>query len=290
MPSLIDIRRRVRAVKSTQQITKAMKMVSASKLRRAQDRVMHARPYANQALRVMSSVARRVDPSLHPLLRQSDVPGAPALLMVIAADRGLCGGFNSNIMKQATAFVQNTRDRVVALGLIGRKARDFFVRQSGAQAETIQGAKTFRCGEGACPTDTDRCPLAEVARLPQDFTKQYGRIDVGGQRCDCRSSARRSRMSTLSFRGGGSFTRWIGGVPGLGARIESSRRSPPPYGTMRAIGVFRSRTVSVRPRRTARRCSLSRALRSQIRTSSMTRSCGEWSRRRHVRTPLHLRP
>ena len=130
MPSLIDIRRRVRAVKSTQQITKAMKMVSASKLRRAQDRVMHARPYANQALRVMSSVARRVDPSLHPLLRQSDVPGAPALLMVIAADRGLCGGFNSNIMKQATAFVQNTRDREVALGLIGRKARDFFVRRN----------------------------------------------------------------------------------------------------------------------------------------------------------------
>lgn len=129
MPSLIDIRRRVRAVKSTQQITKAMKMVSASKLRRAQDRIIHARPYANQALRVMSSVAQRVDPSLHPLLRQSDVPGAPPLLIVISADRGLCGSFNSNVVKQASTFVQDSRDREVALALIGRKGRDFFVRR-----------------------------------------------------------------------------------------------------------------------------------------------------------------
>jgi F-type H+-transporting ATPase subunit gamma len=129
MPSLIDIRRRVRAVKSTQQITKAMKMVSASKLRRAQDRIIHARPYANQALRVMSSVAQRVDPSLHPLLRQSDVPGAPPLLIVISADRGLCGSFNSNVVKQASTFVKESTDREVAMALIGRKARDFFVRR-----------------------------------------------------------------------------------------------------------------------------------------------------------------
>lgn len=129
MPSLIDIRRRVRAVKSTQQITKAMKMVSASKLRRAQDRIIHARPYANQALRVMSSVAQRVDPSLHPLLRQSEVPGAPPLLIVISADRGLCGSFNSNVVKQASTFVQEATDREVAMALIGRKSRDFFVRR-----------------------------------------------------------------------------------------------------------------------------------------------------------------
>jgi F-type H+-transporting ATPase subunit gamma len=129
MPSLIDIRRRVRAVKSTQQITKAMKMVSASKLRRAQDRIINARPYANQALRVMSSVARRVDPAAHPLLRDTDVPGAPPLLIVIAADRGLCGSFNSNVLKQASAFVQDTKDRQVAMALIGRKSRDFFRRR-----------------------------------------------------------------------------------------------------------------------------------------------------------------
>jgi F-type H+-transporting ATPase subunit gamma len=129
MPSLIDIRRRVRAVKSTQQITKAMKMVSASKLRRAQDRIINARPFANQALRVMSSVAQRVDPTLHPLLRQTDVPGAPPLLIVISADRGLCGSFNSNVVKQASTFVHDATDREVALALIGRKGRDFFVRR-----------------------------------------------------------------------------------------------------------------------------------------------------------------
>ena len=129
MPSLIDIRRRVRAVKSTQQITKAMKMVSASKLRRAQSRIIGARPYAQQALRVMSSIAKRVDPEAHPLLRDSDVPGAPPLLIVISADRGLCGSFNSNILKKAAAFLEDTPDKQVAMALIGRKARDFFVRR-----------------------------------------------------------------------------------------------------------------------------------------------------------------
>ena len=129
MPSLIDIRRRVRAVKSTQQITKAMKMVSASKLRRAQQRIIGARPYARQALRVMSSIAKRVDPEAHPLLRDSDVPGAPPLLIVISADRGLCGSFNSNILKKAATFLEDTPDRQVAMALIGRKARDFFVRR-----------------------------------------------------------------------------------------------------------------------------------------------------------------
>jgi F-type H+-transporting ATPase subunit gamma len=129
MPSLIDIRRRVRAVKSTQQITKAMKMVSASKLRRAQQRIIGARPYAQQALRVMSSIAKRVDPEAHPLLRDSDVPNAPPLLIVISADRGLCGSFNSNILKKAATFLADTPDRQVAMALIGRKARDFFIRR-----------------------------------------------------------------------------------------------------------------------------------------------------------------
>jgi F-type H+-transporting ATPase subunit gamma len=129
MPSLIDIRRRVRAVKSTQQITKAMKMVSASKLRRAQQRIIGARPYAKQALRVMSSIAGRVDPEAHPLLRDSDVPNAPPLLIVISADRGLCGSFNSNILKKAATFLADTPDRQVAMALIGRKARDFFIRR-----------------------------------------------------------------------------------------------------------------------------------------------------------------
>jgi F-type H+-transporting ATPase subunit gamma len=113
MPSLIDIRRRVRAVKSTQQITKAMKMVSASKLRRATDRVVGARPFAQQMLRVLNSLAGRVDPEAHPLLRESETPTAPPLLIVIAADRGLCGSFNSNILKQAATFRPESTDRAV---------------------------------------------------------------------------------------------------------------------------------------------------------------------------------
>jgi len=130
MPSLIDIRRRVRAVKSTQQITKAMKMVAASKLRRAQERVVGARPYAQQMLRVLNSLAARVDPEAHPLLRESaGGPGAPPLLVVISADKGLCGSFNTNVTKQATLFVQDSPDRQVAMALVGRKGRDFFMRR-----------------------------------------------------------------------------------------------------------------------------------------------------------------
>mgnify|MGYP003377336094 CR=1 FL=1 len=101
MPSLIDIRRRVRATKSTQQITKAMKMVSSSKLRRAQERIVRSRPYAQEMLRVFNSLATRVDPAAHPLL-QDDPQAARTLLVVISADRGLCGSFNTNVIK-ATA-------------------------------------------------------------------------------------------------------------------------------------------------------------------------------------------
>jgi F-type H+-transporting ATPase subunit gamma len=130
MPSLIDIRRRVRAVKSTQQITKAMKMVAASKLKRAQDRVIGARPYAQQMLRVLNGLASRVDGDAHPLLAQrDDTAGAPAMVVVIAADKGLCGSFNGNVLKQASTFVRETPDRQVAMALVGRKSRDFFRRR-----------------------------------------------------------------------------------------------------------------------------------------------------------------
>src|SRR5688500_5406415 len=101
MPSLIDLRRRIRAVKSTQQITKAMKMIAASRLKRAQERVVGARPFARQMQRVLNGLVTRVDPSMHPLLRQP-VPGeGRPLLIIVTADRGLCGSFNSNIIKIA---------------------------------------------------------------------------------------------------------------------------------------------------------------------------------------------
>jgi F-type H+-transporting ATPase subunit gamma len=131
MPSLLDIRRRVRAVKSTQQITKAMKMVAASKLRRAQERIQHARPYALQMMRVLNSLASRVDPAAHPLLDDRKTPraGGRALLIVITADRGLCGSFNTNVVKAAGTFITEYRNGEVSLGLVGRRGRDYFARR-----------------------------------------------------------------------------------------------------------------------------------------------------------------
>ena len=129
MPSLIDLRRRIRAVKNTQQITKAMKMVAASKLRRAQERIMNARPYALQMQRVLSSLAARVDPAAHPLLavreRRAD---SRTLVIVVTGDKGLCGSFNTNIIKGAASFVTESAEHC-RLGLVGRKGRDFFGRR-----------------------------------------------------------------------------------------------------------------------------------------------------------------
>jgi F-type H+-transporting ATPase subunit gamma len=131
MPALIDLRRRIRSVKSTQQITKAMKMVASSRLRRAQDHVLGARPFARWVLTLLRSVAARVDPTLHPLLAAHDLsrPGARVLLIVVTADKGLCGAFNTNILKEATRFMSALPGRAFALGLVGRKGRDFFRRR-----------------------------------------------------------------------------------------------------------------------------------------------------------------
>jgi F-type H+-transporting ATPase subunit gamma len=129
MPSLIDLRRRIRAVKNTQQITKAMKMVAASKLRRAQERIMNARPYAVQMQRVLTSVAARVDPSIHPLLTARErTPESKTMVVVVTSDKGLCGSFNTNVIKAAGAFIVNTTEGC-ELGLVGRKGRDFFGRR-----------------------------------------------------------------------------------------------------------------------------------------------------------------
>jgi F-type H+-transporting ATPase subunit gamma len=131
MPSLLDIRRRIRAVKSTQQITKAMKMVAASRLRRAQERIQQARPFATEMLRVLNSLATRVDPASHPLLDERRAPRAAgkSLLFVITADRGLCGSFNTNAIKAASTFIVEDPAREVALGLVGRRGRDYFARR-----------------------------------------------------------------------------------------------------------------------------------------------------------------
>src|SRR5881628_3155802 len=129
MPSLIDLRRRIRAVKNTQQITKAMKMVAASKLRRAQERIMNARPYAVQMQRVLGSVASRVDPSIHPLLSiRERRPDSKTLVIVVTGDKGLCGSFNTNVIKAAGVYLTEMT-APATLGLVGRKGRDFFGRR-----------------------------------------------------------------------------------------------------------------------------------------------------------------
>src|SRR5881397_516861 len=104
MPSLLDIRRRIRSVKNTQQLTKAMKTVSAAKLRRAQDRVFSARPYAAQLKQVLGNLAARIETVTHPLLQVR--PETRILLVVVTADRGLCGAFDSNIIRTAQHFVR----------------------------------------------------------------------------------------------------------------------------------------------------------------------------------------
>jgi F-type H+-transporting ATPase subunit gamma len=125
MPNLLDIRRRIKSVKNTQQITKAMKMVSAAKLKRAQDRVITARPFANKMTEVLGELATRTDENFHhPLL---DIRGDERyLLVLVTADKGLCGAFNTNLTKAAQAFIKDRPDKKVELLPIGRKGRDFF--------------------------------------------------------------------------------------------------------------------------------------------------------------------
>jgi F-type H+-transporting ATPase subunit gamma len=131
MPSLIDIRRRIRSVKSTQQITKAMKMVSAAKLRRAQERVVASRPYAGMLRDMLSNVAaaaKSIDEFEGGALLQPR-PENRIQVILITSDRGLAGAFNSNLLKAAQRFIEEHPGAQVELELIGRKGRDFFRRR-----------------------------------------------------------------------------------------------------------------------------------------------------------------
>ena len=131
MPSLIDIRRRIRTVRNTQQITKAMKMVAAARLRRAQDRVVGARPYARMFSKLLSDVAAAAlqdeRMAAHPLLAQRAEERIQ--LILVTADRGLAGAFNSNLIKAAVKFLAEHQFVTVELELLGRKGRDFFRRR-----------------------------------------------------------------------------------------------------------------------------------------------------------------
>lgn len=127
MATLLDLRRRTRSVKNTQQITKAMKMVAASKLRRAQDAILSARPFAKKMLEVLNSLATRADPEGHPLLKVREPERIE--VVVITADKGLCGSFNANILKSAQQFLEKERSEELKLRVVGKKARDYFRRR-----------------------------------------------------------------------------------------------------------------------------------------------------------------
>jgi len=136
MPSLIDIRRRIRSVKNTQQITKAMKMVSAAKLRRAQDRVIASRPYGALLKKVLANVAMAAaadeQAGSNPLLAER--PEKNILLVLVTGDKGLAGAFNSNLIKGAQKFIAEHPGGSVRMELIGRKGRDFFKKRGATVA------------------------------------------------------------------------------------------------------------------------------------------------------------
>jgi F-type H+-transporting ATPase subunit gamma len=122
MPTLLDYRRRIRSVKSTQQITRAMKFISAAKLRRAQEGVFAARPYAGEILRVMRSAAARMESAAHPLLERR--PEEKILVVVLTGDRSLAGAFNTNVIRRAIQFLRENSSKKTQVIAVGKKGRD----------------------------------------------------------------------------------------------------------------------------------------------------------------------
>jgi F-type H+-transporting ATPase subunit gamma len=161
MPNLLDIRRRIKSVKNTQQITKAMKMVSASKLRRAQDRVVTARPFANKMMEVLGELAKRTDEDFHhPLLDERG--DERYLLVLVTADKGLCGAFNTNLVKAAQSFMKENSEKSIEILAIGRKGRDFFRSRNAVIA-----------GEYIGLTGKGRVDFAEALDVARHIIKLY---------------------------------------------------------------------------------------------------------------------
>ena len=161
MPNLLDIRRRLKSVKNTQQITKAMKMVSAAKLKRAQDRVVTARPFANKMTDVLSGLADRAGEDFHhPLL---DARGDERyLLVLITADKGLCGAFNTNLIKAAQGFINKNPGKQVEIVAVGRKGRDFFRRRNANVSNEYVGL-----------TGKGRVEFSEALEVARDVIKRF---------------------------------------------------------------------------------------------------------------------
>jgi F-type H+-transporting ATPase subunit gamma len=128
MATLLDLRRRVRSVKNIRQITRAMRMVAAAKLRRTQDRIVNSRPFSDKAWEVMNGLAERTEVRDHPLFRRPDREEHVTVL-VITSDKGLCGSFNTNILRRADTALHSWQDQAVQLALVGRKAYDYYRKQ-----------------------------------------------------------------------------------------------------------------------------------------------------------------
>jgi F-type H+-transporting ATPase subunit gamma len=128
MPTLIDFRRRIRSVKNTQQITRAMKFVAAAKLRRAQENVFAARPYAKEMIRVLRSAISRMEEPQHPLLARR--PEERVLVLVLTGDKGLCGAFNTNVLRRAVEFLRERAQQKLEVIPVGKKGRDALRKRS----------------------------------------------------------------------------------------------------------------------------------------------------------------
>ncbi|HEX3351810.1 MAG TPA: ATP synthase F1 subunit gamma [Terriglobales bacterium] len=185
MPNILDIRRRIRSVTNTRQITKAMKMVSAAKLRRAQERALAARPYAQMLTNVLKSLVSRAeiyDPDTgeprHPLLARR--PEKNALLIVVTGDKGLAGAFNTNILKAAIRFIATKADKNLEIETIGRKGRDFLRRRyPTAEARTIDAqtsAQTTIVGEQI--GIFNRIDYALASELAERVIERYAKEEI----------------------------------------------------------------------------------------------------------------
>ncbi len=161
MPSLLDLRRRIKSVKNTRQITKAMKMVAAAKLKRAQDRVTAARPFALKMSEVLDNLSSKIEADFsHPLMDARN--DSKYLIVLMTADKGLCGAFNSNLIKAAQVFMAENKDKNIEMIPVGRRGRDFFRRRNVPFAAEYTGL-----------TGKGQVEFAEAKEVAQDIIKRF---------------------------------------------------------------------------------------------------------------------
>jgi len=169
MATIHEIKRRIGAVKSTQKITRAMQMVAAAKLRRAQENILKARPFAIELDRIIAEVAMRTKRDLHPLLSERE-NGGKIMLVVVTADSGLCGGFNSNIIKTAQLHIDKHSGEKPGIFCIGRKGRDFFVKNDfDVVSQKVMFFKSLKYSDS----------VESISRIKELYLSgEYKRVDI----------------------------------------------------------------------------------------------------------------